>query len=118
MCMSTVGQKLARNKRNPDLTSIFVIKGTRDKLRELKKELGFRSYDSLLNHTALEIRAMGAVPASDYDQIFNRLETRPAIITGPSGSGKTSTVKDLLSKWPRNVFVLDVGGVDYPELQQ
>jgi hypothetical protein len=105
-------------KRSPDLTSIYIIKGTRDKLRELKKELGFRSYDALLNHVALEIKAMGAVPPADYDLIFSKLETRPAIITGPSGSGKTSTVKELLSKWPGNVFALDTTGQDYHDLEQ
>src|SRR5580704_15198110 len=106
-----------KKKRSPDLTSIYIIKGTRDKLRDLKKELGFRSYDALLNHVALEIKAMGAVPPADYDLVFTQLGTRPAIITGSSGSGKSSTVRELLAKWPGNVFAVDVAGVDYPELE-
>lgn len=101
-------------KRNPDLTSIYLIKETRDKLRDLKKEIGFRSYDALLNRMSLEIGARGAIPPADYDQIIGKLETRPAIITGQSGDGKTTTVMNMLSKWQGNVFVLDVGGVDYP----
>jgi hypothetical protein len=64
--MSTeVLEIVGKRKRNSDLTSIYIIKQTRDKLKELKKELGFRSYDALLNHVALEIRAMGAIPPAD-----------------------------------------------------
>jgi hypothetical protein len=112
---STVATK---KKRSPDLTSIYMVKGTRDKLRDLKKELGFRSYDALLNHVALEIRAMGAIPPADFDMIFTKEGTRPAIITGKSGEGKTSTVREILSKWPGNAFVLDTTGVDYPDFKQ
>jgi hypothetical protein len=104
-------------KRNPELTSIYIIKETRNKLRELKKELGFRSYDALLNHVSLEIETIGIIPFADYDLVFTRLESRPAIITGMSGSGKSSTVKELLSHWSGNVLAIDVTGVDYPELE-
>ncbi len=116
--MSTEVPEKKAQKRNPDLTSIYIIKGTRDKLRLLKKELGFRSYDALLNHVALEIRAIGAIPPASFELVFGKLETRPAIITGPSGSGKTSTMRELLSKWEGNVFALDTTGVDYPDLEQ
>ncbi len=109
---------VTKQKRNPDLTSIYIIKGTRDKLKDLKKELGFRSYDALLNHVALEIKAMGAVPPADFDIIFGREGTRPAIITGKSGEGKTTTVRELLEKWQGNAFVLDTTGVDYPDFKQ
>jgi hypothetical protein len=76
-----------KKKRSPDLTSINMVKGTRDKLRDLKKELGFRSYDALLNHVALEIRAMGAIPPADFGMIFTK-EGRPARPSSPARAGR------------------------------
>lgn len=107
-----------KQKRNPDLTSIYIIRGTRDKLKELKKELGFRSYDALMNHMSIEIKSMGAVPPADYELVFTQLGTRPAIITGMSGSGKSTTVRELIARWPGNVFAVDVTGVDFPDLEK
>ena len=82
----------------------------------MKKELGFSTYSALLNYTVLEITREGAIPPASYDQVFEKLGSRPVIITGQSGAGKSTCVKSLLSQFGGNVFVVDVAG-EYTELK-
>ena len=88
--------------------SLFIQRDTRDRLRDLKKELGFRSYDPLLNYMAIEVTKGGAIPPASYELVFEQSGTRPIILTGESGSGKSTTVRSLLESWLGNVFLFDV----------
>jgi hypothetical protein len=97
-------------------TSLVVVKQTRDKLKQLKRTFGFRAYDPLLNYMALELSKGSFIPPASYDQVFEKLGSRPCIITGQSGAGKTTCVKDLLSQFGGNVFILDVSG-EYTEFK-
>jgi energy-coupling factor transporter ATP-binding protein EcfA2 len=114
--------ELAKLKRNPDLTSIYLVKGTRDKLRDLKKEVGFRSYDALLNYSAIALRDLhrDSIEYATFDDVFVKLETKPVIITGLSGSGKSTAARDLITRLPAeiNLLVIDSSGSDYPDLKQ
>ncbi len=83
-----------------------LFRETRDKLRLLKKELGFANYNALLNYMALEVTREGAVPPASYSRVFK--DTRPVVLTGQSGAGKTSTMEGMLSEFQGSVFVLDV----------
>lgn len=87
-------------------STLRLEKDLRNRLRELKKELGFRDYGALLNYTILEITRGGAIPPADYDHIFR--DSRPVLLTGESGSGKTTTIKSLLAEFQGNAFLLDV----------
>ena len=98
-------------------TTISFLPQTREKLKALKKELGFRTYDALLNYFALEISKGEIIAPADYSIIFEKFGSRPVIITGESGSGKTTTVKELLSHWSGNVFMLDVSN-EYSDLKR
>ena len=104
-------------------TSIRVTKETRAKLQALKKELGFRNLSALFNYTILEMTKGQTIPPTEYSVIFDRLGTRPVIVTGESGSGKTTAVKNLLSHWGGSAFVLDVTSPEgkktgeYPEFR-
>jgi hypothetical protein len=100
----------------PKFTTFRVTYHLREQLKALKKELGFRTYDALFNYTILEITREGAIPPASYDQVFEKLGSRPCIITGQSGAGKTTCVKDLLSQFGGNVFILDVSG-EYTEFK-
>ncbi len=91
------------------------MREVRDKLRTLKKELGFANYNALLNYMALEVTREGAVPPASYERIFK--DNRPVVLTGQSGAGKTTTVKELLGEWTGNVFLLDVRD-EYPEFTE
>lgn len=106
----------ARGPQRPGYTTFRVEKSLRDRLKALKKELGFRTYDALFNYTILEITREGAIPPASYDQVFEKLGSRPCLITGQSGAGKTTCVKSLLSEFTGNVFVLDVSG-EYNEFK-
>ncbi|MDG6967596.1 MAG: DUF87 domain-containing protein [Nitrososphaerota archaeon] len=97
-------------------TTLRTTAEVRDRLRTLKKELGFSTYTALFNYTVLEITREGAVPPASYDQIFEKLGSRPCIITGRSGAGKSTCVKSLLSQFAGNVFLLDVAG-EYTEFK-
>lgn len=103
-------------KAPPRFTTFRVAYSLRERLKALKKELGFRTYDALFNYTILEITREGAIPPASYDQVFEKLGSRPCLITGQSGAGKTTCVKDLLSQFGGNVFVLDVSG-EYNEFK-
>lgn len=94
-------------------TTFRVDVSLRDRLKALKKELGFRTYDALFNYTVLEITKGGAIPPADYDRVF--ADNRPVIITGESGSGKTTTVKQMLERWQGSVLVFDVTGEKFNE---
>jgi len=96
----------AGNPRLVRTTSLKLMREVRDKLRALKKELGFANYNALLNYMALEVTREGAVPPASYEQVFK--DNRPVVLTGQSGAGKTTTMKALLSEWTGNVFLLDV----------
>jgi hypothetical protein len=85
-------------------------------MADLKKLLGFHGYDALINHMILVTVREGAIPPAAYDQIFERLTTRPVIITGKSGDGKSTCVKELLTHWSGNVLVLDVAD-EYKEFK-
>lgn len=91
-----------------DRTIIAVSKSVRVQLQKLRKELGFRNLSALFSYIILEQTQGAVIPPADYHVIFDRLETRPVIITGESGEGKTTTVKQLLSEFSGNVFLLDV----------
>jgi hypothetical protein len=99
-------------------TTIQLPYATRDELRALKKELGFRRYDALLHYMALEVSKGSLIPPASYGQVFEKLGSRPCIITGESGSGKSTLVRALLSQWDGNVFALDTTGQDYPDLRR
>src|SRR5712692_11354768 len=88
-------------------TSIAVTRETRKGLQTLKRELGFRNLSALFQYLILEQTKGAAIPPAEYSIVFEKLETKPIIITGESGAGKTTTVKELLSKWPGSTFVLD-----------
>jgi hypothetical protein len=87
----------------------------RDKLRLLKKELGFANYNALLNYMALELTKGDAIPPASYAQVFR--DNRPVVLTEQSGAGKTTTMKELLTNWKGNVFLMDVRD-EYRELSQ
>ena len=96
---------------------IALSKDIRDKLSILKKELGFRSITALFNYAVLELTREGLIPPAEYEAIFERLGTRPVIITGESGAGKTTALRELLSKWTGSVFILDVTN-EYPDFRR
>jgi hypothetical protein len=97
-------------------TTFRVDASLRDRLKALKKELGFRTYEALFNYTILEITKGGAIPPADYERVFK--DNRPVIITGESGSGKTTTVKAMLGRWAENVFIFDVTGEKFNEYSE
>jgi hypothetical protein len=105
-------------RRNELYTSVVLTRETRDKLKLLKRTLGFRTYDPLFNYMALEVSKGSLIPPASYGQVFDRLGTRPCIITGESGSGKSTLVRALLSQWDGDVFALDTTGQDYPDLRR
>ena len=98
-------------------TTFRVDRSLRDRLKTLKKELGFSTYNALFSYMVLEQTQGAAIPPAEYSIIFEKLGTRPVIITGESGSGKTTAVRQLLSKWTGSVFVLDVNK-EYPDFDQ
>jgi hypothetical protein len=98
-------------------TTIRVTKETRGKLQALKKELGFRNLSALFNYAILELTKEALIPPAEYSVIFERLGTRPVVITGESGAGKTTTVRELLSKWGGSAFILDVTN-EYPDFKR
>jgi DNA helicase HerA-like ATPase len=100
-----------------DRTSIAVTKITRQRLQALKRELGFRNLSALFNYAILELTKEGLIPPAEYSVIFEKLGTRPVVITGESGAGKTTTVRDLLSKWEGSAFILDVTN-EYPDFRK
>lgn len=71
----------------------------------------------LYSYIILEQTRGAVIPPTDYGVIFDRLGTRPVIITGESGEGKTTTVKRLLSEFSGNVFLLDVSD-EYPDFRR
>lgn len=89
-------------------TTIGVSRKVRAELQALKRELGFRNLSALFSYIILEQTQGTVIPPAEYRVIFDRLETRPVIITGESGEGKTTTVKQLLSEFSGDVFLLDV----------
>ena len=92
-------------------------KRLREKLKVLKKEMGFRTYDGLVQFMVLEISRGALIPPASYEKIMTRDETRPCIITAESGGGKTTTVKGMIERWTGNAFVLDVSD-EYKDLKQ
>jgi hypothetical protein len=98
-------------------TSLLLTKETRDKLKMLKKELGFATYNALFNYAVLELTREGLIPPASYEAAFSKLGTRPAVITGTSGAGKTTAVRALLSQFEGPVFVLDVSD-EYPDFKK
>lgn len=97
-------------------TTIRVTKDTRSKLQALKKELGFRNLSALFNYAILELTKEGLIPPAD-SVIFEKLGTRPVVITGESGAGKTTAVRELLSEWDGSAFILDVTN-EYPDFRK
>jgi hypothetical protein len=57
------------------------------------------------------------IPPAEDSSVFEKLGTRPAVVTGRSMNGKTTVVKDILSHYQGNVFVLDVSD-ENKELRQ
>jgi hypothetical protein len=114
--MNDITAERTQEKTPPRFTTFRVAYSLRERLKALKKELGFSTYNALFNYTILEITREGAVPPASYDQVFEKLGSRPCLITGQSGAGKTTCVKDLLSQFGGNVFVLDVSG-EYNEFK-
>lgn len=98
-----------------DVTTIRVTKDIRGRLQALKRELGFRNLNALFNYTILELTKGQTIPPAEYSVIFERLGTKPVIMTGESGAGKTTAVRELLSRWSGSVFILDVTN-EYPDL--
>lgn len=103
--------------RPTKFTTFRVDRTLRDRLKALKKELGFSTYNALFSYMVLEQTRGAVIPPAEYSIAFEKLGTRPIIITGESGAGKTTAVKDLLSKWSGSVFVLDVNK-EYPDFDQ
>lgn len=89
----------------------------RAKLKLLKKELGFATYNALFNYAVLELTREGLIPPASFEAVFVKLGTRPALITGESGAGKTTAVRSLLSQFDGPVFILDVSN-EYPDFQK
>ena len=65
----------------------------------------------------LELTREGPIPPAEYRVIFERLGTRPVIITGESGAGKTTAVRAFLKEWVGPAFILDVTN-EYPEFKR
>lgn len=105
-------------RKTPRFTTFRVESSLRDRLRTLKGELGFRTYDALFNYTILEITREGAIPPASYEQVFEKIGTRPVIITGSSGAGKTTCIKSMLNEYDGSVFVLDVSSEYKEEFKQ
>jgi hypothetical protein len=66
---------LSSAERVPRLTQNLAE--VRDKLRLLKKELGFANYNALLNYMALELTKGEAIPPASYAQVFR--DNRPVV---------------------------------------
>ncbi|HZW85163.1 MAG TPA: hypothetical protein VFE91_04595 [Nitrososphaerales archaeon] len=98
-------------------TTIAVTPEIRANLQSLKKELGFRNLSALFNYAVLELTKEGLIPPAEYAAVFEKLGTRPVIITGESGAGKTTTVNDLLGKYDGPAFILDVTN-EYPGFER
>ncbi len=104
-------------QRDKKRTSIVLAKETREKLKLLKKELGFANYNALFNYVVLELTREGLIPPASFEVVFMKLGTRPALITGESGAGKTTAVRSLLAGFDGPVFILDVSN-EYPDFQK
>jgi hypothetical protein len=102
-----------RNSR----TTLSLAPETREKLKFLKKELGFATYNALFSYAVLELTREGLIPPISYEAVFDRLGTRPVIVTGESGAGKTTAVRKLLEQWNGSTFVLDVTK-EYPDFRE
>jgi hypothetical protein len=98
-------------------TTVVLNKDIRAKLKLLKKELGFANYNALFNYAILELTREGLIPPAEYSAVFEKLGTKPVIITGESGAGKTTTVRELLSRWTGPAFILDVTD-EYPDFKR
>lgn len=98
-------------------TTLSLSPQTREKLKLLKKELGFATYGALFNYVLLELTKESLIPPAEYSIVFERLGTRPIILTGESGAGKTTTLKGLLTQWSGSAFVLDVTD-EYPDFKE
>jgi hypothetical protein len=113
MSLSEAQQSLATFKpkrRKGFYTSVVLTRTTRDKLRQLKHALGFRTYDALFTHLMLENAGEGSLPFADYETVFVKEGSKPVVLTGETGAGKTMCVKGLLSRCgdDDNIFILDV----------
>lgn len=102
------------NKR-PFYTTFKVESSLRDKLRKLKKELGFATYQGLFTYLSLEAQRQETIPFASYEDIFK--DSKPVILTGSSGAGKSTCIKKLLCHHQGPVFVLDVSN-EYADLKQ
>lgn len=112
----TMGPESMPNCSSPR-TTIALAKQTRENLKALKKELGFANYNALFNYAILELTREALIPPAEYSIIFERLGSRPVIITGESGAGKTTAARELLSKWGGSAFILDVTD-EYPDFKK
>jgi DNA helicase HerA-like ATPase len=99
---------------------LYIEKDTREKLRLLKKKLGYLTFDNLIRHLALDALKEELIPFASYSNVFST--TRPVIITGKSGEGKTTTTKRVLNELigmdpEADIFVLDVSN-EYSEFEK
>ena len=112
--LMAITDSVSLSPENPR-ASLFLRKSTRDRLRILKKEMGFTSYDAFLNYASLELTKGAVIPPASYESVF--WDSRPVILTGSSGSGKTTTIRNLLSQYQGNAFILDVSN-EYPDFEK
>ncbi len=115
--VARLAKALEEPEPKPETTTIRVTKDTRVRLQALKRELGFRNLSALFSYVVLELTREGLIPPAEYALVFEKLGTRPAIITGESGAGKTTTVRALLSQFSGPVFILDVSD-EYPDFKK
>jgi len=96
-------------------TTVELYISTRDKLRVLKRQTGFRTYDSMLNHLAEVFR--DAAPYATYELLFK--DARPYLLTGPTGAGKSFFIRHevLPNVGIGNLFIVDSSN-EYPEIEE
>lgn len=87
------------------------------RLYQLKKKLGFRTYEAVIMHLMNLAEREGLISVATPEKLTR--DTRPVVITGEPGSGKTLFAKSTLNAWGKEVsiFLIDVAD-EYPMLSR
>jgi Cdc6-like AAA superfamily ATPase len=84
-------------------------------MKELKRKIGFRSYNALLTFLIETVNREGVMPPASKQSIFK--DSKPVVLTGNPGSGKTTFAKSLMQEVTCPIFVLDVAD-EYNDLKR